>query len=267
MNDTVTFPEIIYKYRNWKDEFNKKVLLENELYFASNEDFNDPFDSKIPTDYYLLDTDNKKLEYAKDIVKRQESYLIKNGIDLKFETNRIYKILKLDLNTVHDNFAKIEEKTTANEYGALCLSETWESILMWSHYADSHKGYCIGFKGEQLIKHSVSQFACKINYNNKYPHIDPLEKNQMVNTFKRWQYKAEDWSYEKEYRIVKGLFNGDSNRYLIFPDNYIAEIILGMNIEQPDKEEILAIAKSKNIPVYQTKNVPFEFKLVRDRVL
>ena len=29
--------------------------------------------------------------------------------------------------------------------GVLCLSACDNSILMWSHYADEHKGFCIGF--------------------------------------------------------------------------------------------------------------------------
>jgi hypothetical protein len=30
-------------------------------------------------------------------------------------------------------------------YGVSCFSESWNSILMWSHYADRHKGICLGF--------------------------------------------------------------------------------------------------------------------------
>jgi hypothetical protein len=41
-------PKIIYKYRNWSDKHHKNVLKKNELYMSSPEEFNDPFDCRIP---------------------------------------------------------------------------------------------------------------------------------------------------------------------------------------------------------------------------
>src|ERR1035441_3016297 len=34
---------------------------------------------------------------------------------------------------------------TARDYGLLCFSEEWNNILLWSHYADQHRGVCLGF--------------------------------------------------------------------------------------------------------------------------
>ncbi|NKK82626.1 DUF2971 domain-containing protein [Rhizobium leguminosarum bv. viciae] len=30
-------------------------------------------------------------------------------------------------------------------FGLLCMSTTWQEPLLWSHYADKHKGMCLGF--------------------------------------------------------------------------------------------------------------------------
>ena len=32
-----------------------------------------------------------------------------------------------------------------NQFGIVCFSDINDSILMWSHYADSHTGFCLGF--------------------------------------------------------------------------------------------------------------------------
>jgi len=32
--------------------------------------------------------------------------------------------------------------------GMLCLSGKWDNTLMWSHYADDHRGFMIEFSGE-----------------------------------------------------------------------------------------------------------------------
>ncbi len=32
------------------------------------------------------------------------------------------------------------------KWGALCLSSEWNNPLLWSHYADKHRGFCLGFE-------------------------------------------------------------------------------------------------------------------------
>ena len=43
----VQIPAILYKYRDWKNEFHKGLLTHNEIYFSSPKDFNDPYDCRI----------------------------------------------------------------------------------------------------------------------------------------------------------------------------------------------------------------------------
>jgi hypothetical protein len=31
------------------------------------------------------------------------------------------------------------------EIGLLCFSRSWDNLLLWSHYAASHTGFCLGF--------------------------------------------------------------------------------------------------------------------------
>lgn len=44
-------PNKLYKYRNWNDEYQKRILTENEIYLASANQFNDPFDASYPFRY------------------------------------------------------------------------------------------------------------------------------------------------------------------------------------------------------------------------
>src|ERR1700681_4254027 len=32
-----------------------------------------------------------------------------------------------------------------DETGVLCFSRSWSNPVLWSHYADKHKGVCLGF--------------------------------------------------------------------------------------------------------------------------
>ena len=58
------YPNIIYKYRNWTDKHNKNVFLKNQLFLSSPKTFNDPFDCRIPENFYLLDTQEKIENYV-----------------------------------------------------------------------------------------------------------------------------------------------------------------------------------------------------------
>ena len=49
--ETEDIPTILYKYRDWGNPYNKKLLTDNEVYFASPREFNDPLDCAIPFRY------------------------------------------------------------------------------------------------------------------------------------------------------------------------------------------------------------------------
>ena len=85
------------------------------------------------------------------------------------------------------------------KFGILCFSSVFDSILMWSHYADSHRGIVLGVKVPELqevaytglmsldeIKSSVEDTTWEIS-----------RKNALF--FLR---KRPEWSYEKELRRV-----------------------------------------------------------------
>jgi hypothetical protein len=45
-------PDVIYKYRDYNNEWNRKTLFDHELYMASMSQFNDPFEGQLPFRYY-----------------------------------------------------------------------------------------------------------------------------------------------------------------------------------------------------------------------
>lgn len=53
------------------------------------------------------------------------------------------------------------------------------------------------------------------------------------------------------------------DRIIKIPNDYFAEVILGINIIAEDKDEILRICDSKEIPVFQSIKKEFEFKIER----
>ena len=78
----MTVPKIIYKYRDWTDENHKKTILESQVFLASPGSFNDPFDCRIPENYFLIDSEEKGNLFADKIIGKHRKRLISEGYDL-----------------------------------------------------------------------------------------------------------------------------------------------------------------------------------------
>ena len=267
MNKKFKLPKTVYKYRSWDDKFHKKVLKENQLYMAALRQFNDPFDGRIPTKFELLNTDEKKWQYAFKMCEGRESIFNKNGLTIESESKRIFNELKNSMNLIQGSYSEIEWERNNKYYGVLSLSKRWNSILMWSHYADSHKGYCIGFNGELLQKFNHLSRGGFVNYTDDYPEISPLD-DDVYRIWEQWNNKAKEWEYEEEYRIIWGLEKPmeNSERILRFPDSFVNEVIIGISASEKTEKEILDICYRKGFPVYKAKAEKFKFNLIKERI-
>ena len=136
----------LYKYRS-TSKYSLEGLINNELYFSKYTDFNDPFEFATP---------------APDVVK---SYKIARKKFREYYDNkeiskevflRLTKLVKTPSNEKLEERVKTLDRIKDNtlNMGILCLSQLDENILMWSHYAENHKGFCIEFN--ELEAHSMS---------------------------------------------------------------------------------------------------------------
>ena len=129
--------------------------------------------------------------------------------------------------------ATIEESydTLLKQCGVVSLSETQHNLLMWAHYANQHKGICIGYSSNVLENVTFPKFnklpliniPCKVNYDSKktfdYKYelsfTSPSSFMKSVLT-KVLTTKGDDWIYEKEHRFLIPLNTAD--RRLTFKD-------------------------------------------------
>lgn len=261
------YPEIIYKYRNWTDKYNKNVFLKNQLFLSSPKIFNDPFDCRIPENLYLLNSSEKIEEYIVSYRNRRSEFVINNEI-----LNKEIEVTRYRLTNYLEKYHQINEKILYEKqdalYGILSMSMNWKNILMWSHYANNHKGYCIGFWEEKLRTNNSFLKGGPVIYNPKdeYPIIDPNNNNLIEIGFIQTHSKAYDWKYEEEYRFTK-IFDEENpsneERTLIFDDSYIAEIIIGLEMQEKDRKRIINLAKKREIKVYQIEKIPFKFEITK----
>lgn len=275
--DPIEYPDIskiVYKYRSWKDLKHRNILLNNIIYFTSPEKFNDPFDCRIVENYNLIE-DNEVEEWLKDkVLFHSGKTFPESECDTKYEELKA-EFANRDKFQAKKNIKQYEQQN--KHYGIISLSFRWNSILMWSHYGDNHKGFCIGFNEEKLRNHLGARKHLvrggQVSYSG-YPKLKPpatFDADYALSlAFEVTMSKSREWSYEDEYRIIKTLYPedlADNDRAVTFPNECFQEVILGIGISDADKTQIMDVCSKKNIPVFQAKQVPFHFKVIREQIL
>jgi hypothetical protein len=249
----------LYKYRNWVEDYNKDVLRKNELFLAPPSMFNDPFDCQIFANFVNLSSEELE-KYALRLIK--QASLSDNEKD--FIINKIAK----DPLTHQRSYEEIAIKSYDKFLGVLSLSANWNNVLMWSHYAAFHTGYCIGLNKDKLS--SIQNFGAEgfVDYpeDNRFPSINPIEDGNVESYEKAVYNKSIDWNYEQEYRFTKIIQPDgfkEKDRVIKFDNNCIDEVIIGMNADSNTQKEIINICADKNIPVYKAERVPFKFLITK----
>jgi DUF2971 family protein len=127
----------------------------------------------------------------------------------------------------------------------LCCSRKWHNPLLWSHYADKHRGVCLGFdvpKG----------FVAEVYYDDgRLPDIVPQLLQDGPNAEALWTRllatKFRDWTYEDEVRIHADLKDADVETGHYFKDFstdlVLAEVVLGPRFSG-SRDAVVASARS-----------------------
>ncbi len=228
----------LYRYRPI-NEYTIKSLIHNELYFASPVSLNDPFDSKVNVFY-----EPKKEE---DWLRWIENHY-KEPQEKKYYTQQLRDV---GINKFGKDFNKyiIDNRRSAVAHlGIVSLTSNEKHILMWSHYADSHKGLCFGFEtciGKELHLH----FKEPLRYYPAYPVEYQLELPSQVNMFsedrenlvKFLKTKHLDWQYENEYRLIIPTEKYQGMRNMKFEKHILKKVIFGLDISSDNKKMIKEI--------------------------
>jgi hypothetical protein len=248
-------PDIVYKFRNFTSNFHLRLLTNNEIYFSSPSDFNDPFDLKISVDYSLLTTEERRIKYIDKILGQAFPNLNTSGAIYGRNRQELIKKFKEDWLTLQEQYDTVNFKWTDDRLGVVSFSLQWDNILLWSHYSDNHTGFSVGIDMEELRKLGVIGAEGRVDYLESFPKIDPIETSLINELHTKAFSKSQVWRYEAEYRIVQIWSESTPHigeRTKIITDSCFKELILGMKISEENERKLCLIAKDKQIPVYKT---------------
>jgi hypothetical protein len=142
--------------------------------------------------------------------------------------NCMHRILRRELTRFrHSHNSKI---------GLLCFSEAWKNPVLWSHYADGHRGICLGFdlnpdlglRGLQNVIYEEDKLqALPDDVEELSTRGEIPEYLQQLLLFTKYGH----WKYEQEIRAVIDLETAIPERRMYFypfgNDVVLREVILG----------------------------------------
>ena len=94
--------------------------------------------------------------------------------------------------------------------GVLCLSTSYEDLLMWSHYSANHTGICIGFDSD----HEPFSTARPVHYQEGRARVTTLNVSSTEELVEKVLFvKSNHWKYEAEWRSIKRPIRDDEKDY------------------------------------------------------
>lgn len=233
-------PRILFKYTTI--ETLKKGLDIPSIYFSPSADFNDPFELK-----YKLDNNYTENDWY--------SFLRSQGLS-SYKSAEKAKLIMGNPQKAYKTISDAIEEQMKNT-GILCLTPHNDNILMWAHYANSHKGACIEY--DLMADTAAFCFPKKVEYSDDYIKFNYLKEQERVTEC--IFHKSKAWSYEDEYRIVRPDHAG---RIISINPQAIRSICFGCKCDDIEINEIREYINKKGWTHIQLKKAEIDdtaFKL------
>jgi hypothetical protein len=139
------------------------------------------------------------------------------------------------------------------------FSKRNDSILMWSHYANYHKGFCVEYEIDPLPPdHFLRQNLYPVIYSSSLYDLtgwstslfsSPREQFNPSLVLLAMLHKYRDWHYEKEWRLILTEPRLTRDRPLQVPRP--SRVFLGSRMEEGQKCELTQICATKSVEVWQ----------------
>jgi len=188
--------------------------VNSELYFARPDCLNDPFDCQV------------------DIVASFENAVSKADEQIRGLLEKIR----------HNDYLN-RLQTEIKSMGVCAFSLTQENRLMWSHYADEHRGICLTYAiPRSFIDKNVDKIMgiTNVDYDNSLSDwfLNEVPNLAKITSFEEYAktllkkaltVKAKEWGYEEEVRFLRR-----SAGVQTINKRYIVEICFGL--ATPDQD-------------------------------
>lgn len=292
-------PKRFYKYCTAKVA--KLNLSTRHLRFSSPLRFNDPFDCYFPPGFSNLRRSVaafEKRHYAiltgSEILPADSSAAFNMAPLIGLmdtvppqvieRSRRTHKANLLAVANQFNRESQIDWEGMVRRFRILSLCAEGKNPLLWSHYADSHRGVAFEFDACDASFTDKISFATArpVAYRKQVPHAysrkdfieDALRLNSLPDEAQALlplvMTKSLEWRYEQEWRIVRMAAEDDRTLFteLAVSPSSLLRIFLGCRVSVRNQKAIerLATGEFAHIEIHKARQSQKRFALEFDRI-
>lgn len=239
--------EFLYKYGRLT-EYSEALFTTPTIWFSAPAQLNDPFECRPCLTFEGT---------PEQIVESLTRSLERRHPEFTHETAKAHAVsMFLERSQKAPNWEQMRQDMAARfaqRIGLYCLSKVNDSILMWSHYSQEHRGYCLQFGATDYTP--VFGRAQEVRYATDFPVVDvfntPIE--DQANLIFLTKYIG--WSYEKEWRIID---HQDGPGLREYPPELLRGVIFGLRMPAADRAKISSWLEKRGHPVRLFETVQHE---------
>lgn len=223
----------VYKYRGTQFlERDVRTLTEDKIFASPFDQLNDPFEG---------------------LFNDQISSLV----------TFIERTFKVDGTEVRERLKDVLDYKT--KLGIYSLSKCFKNELLWAHYGNAHKGFCIeyelnGLKRNFLVPKTVNELD--VDYKKLPQKVTPQDfKNQALLLKKLYATKSKEWKYEDEIRLVFDTFGPKK-----YHPSTLTGIYFGAEMKKVTRKFIIDSLTNRDVKFFEIKRIDGSFKLDRELI-
>lgn len=242
--------ETLFKYQ----PFNIQSLanLKNRtLWFSSPSSFNDPFDCAVP----VLPKDMSEEDFHRAIEYFEREHGLEsvslNARDQFGKPSAEFRqvLVPAVLNAIEG------EDSFYRRRGVACLTKRADEMLLWAHYADGHRGFCLEFDGTD----EPFSRARPVQYSDDLPSVNIInvlsEQNGDAVFDAMLLTKAKCWAYEDEWRVI----HAEENKAYTYPWQKLKAVYFGAAMPEEHVEIIALLLQGSPTKLYRMEKLDGKF--------
>lgn len=173
-----------------------------------------------------------------------------------------------------------------------CFAASDDNLLMWSHYGDGLRGFCLEFDADSLLASVDNAMMLQVEYADRRPSVDAIVHavaedildyghmarqetgdDMYLEDVRRGERYIEEtlraafatkpacWSYEEERRIILQGFEREGPALIAYPPEALSGVILGELMSEPDRLAVMQALGSSGVRIRTARRTPDAFGL------
>jgi hypothetical protein len=231
-------------------DFRGVDILRNErIKFTPPQEFKDPFEMQLGI------TNQAAKQFARQILDERQREAMRELPGYKNLSHRQRKKGRREMvktsemvSLIKESFQKVAPDESTKKLGILSLCKSYNSNLMWYHYADGHRGFALEFDDSDNDFKSLGQ-PWKVDYADKPPAYDGMAAPLF------FRIKPHYLLHEGEYRIIRFLHECESEKrdddqtmfFRKLSRRCVKAVYLGHRMEKPVRDEVLQLLNGTDV--------------------